>query len=91
MICCPEPDSDVHGIVASTTLPVLRYRLAEMSGEPLPFRHGVPPRLRNEGQLGFKMVKWIQRIEFVESFERMDGDSAATTTTTSFGVPLVST
>ena len=26
-------------------------------------------RLRVENQLGFKMVKWIQAIEFVESVE----------------------
>jgi methionine sulfoxide reductase catalytic subunit len=39
----------------------------EMNSEPLNLLHGAPLRLRVENQLGFKMVKWIQGIEFVES------------------------
>ena len=39
----------------------------EMNGEPLGAQHGPPLRLRVENQLGFKMVKWIRQIEFVES------------------------
>ena len=39
----------------------------EMNFEPLNRLHGAPLRLRVENQLGFKMVKWIQAIEFVES------------------------
>jgi sulfoxide reductase catalytic subunit YedY len=39
----------------------------EMNYEPLNHQHGAPLRLRVENQLGFKMVKWIQAIEFVES------------------------
>ncbi|MCC6764300.1 MAG: molybdopterin-dependent oxidoreductase [Deltaproteobacteria bacterium] len=38
----------------------------EMNGAPLPEAHGAPLRLRVENQLGFKMVKWIRAIEFVE-------------------------
>lgn len=38
-----------------------------MNNSPLPALHGAPLRLRVENQLGFKMVKWIQSIEFVES------------------------
>jgi sulfoxide reductase catalytic subunit YedY len=38
----------------------------EMNDEPLGRLHGAPLRLRVENQLGFKMVKWIQAIEFVE-------------------------
>jgi DMSO/TMAO reductase YedYZ molybdopterin-dependent catalytic subunit/thiosulfate reductase cytochrome b subunit len=38
----------------------------EMNGAPLPIEHGAPVRLRIETQLGFKMVKWIKAIEFVE-------------------------
>ena len=34
---------------------------------PLPEVYGAPLRLRVENQLGYKMVKWIERIEFVES------------------------
>jgi methionine sulfoxide reductase catalytic subunit len=39
----------------------------EMNAEPLSHLHGAPLRLRVENQLGFKMVKWIQAIEFVAS------------------------
>lgn len=41
----------------------------EMNHAPLPALHGAPLRLRVENQLGFKMVKWIQAIEFVESIQ----------------------
>ena len=37
-----------------------------MNGQPLGQLHGAPLRLRVENQLGFKMVKWIEAIEFVE-------------------------
>ena len=37
-----------------------------MNYQPLPHLHGVPLRLRVENQPGFKMVKWIKAIEFVE-------------------------
>ncbi len=39
----------------------------EMNFEPLPLLYGAPLRLRVESQLGYKMVKWIRTIEFVES------------------------
>ena len=39
----------------------------EMNGVPLPAVYGAPLRLRIENQLGYKMVKWIERIEFVRS------------------------
>jgi DMSO/TMAO reductase YedYZ molybdopterin-dependent catalytic subunit len=32
---------------------------------------GAPLRLRCENELGFKMVKWIEAIEFVESFDHL--------------------
>jgi DMSO/TMAO reductase YedYZ molybdopterin-dependent catalytic subunit len=38
----------------------------EMNGGPLPIKHGAPLRLRLETQVGFKMAKWIERIEFLE-------------------------
>jgi DMSO/TMAO reductase YedYZ molybdopterin-dependent catalytic subunit/thiosulfate reductase cytochrome b subunit len=43
----------------------------EMNGEPLPVRHGAPVRLRVEDQLGFKMVKWVRRIELVDDYRRI--------------------
>jgi DMSO/TMAO reductase YedYZ molybdopterin-dependent catalytic subunit/thiosulfate reductase cytochrome b subunit len=45
----------------------------EMNDEALSFGHGAPLRLRNEVQLGFKMVKWIKGIEFVEHFSDFGG------------------
>lgn len=39
----------------------------EMNYRPLADQYGAPLRLRVENQLGFKMVKWIQAIEFVEN------------------------
>jgi len=39
----------------------------EMNYEMLPEIYGAPLRLRIENQLGYKMVKWIERIEFVET------------------------
>jgi DMSO/TMAO reductase YedYZ molybdopterin-dependent catalytic subunit/thiosulfate reductase cytochrome b subunit len=43
----------------------------EMNGEPLNESHGAPLRLRNEHEIGFKQVKWIEAIEFVESFDHL--------------------
>lgn len=40
----------------------------EMNGEPLPIKHGAPLRLRIENQVGFKMAKWVKRIEFVSDY-----------------------
>ena len=45
----------------------------DMNGEALPYGHGAPLRLRNEVQLGFKLVKWIKGIEFVEDFSEIGG------------------
>jgi DMSO/TMAO reductase YedYZ molybdopterin-dependent catalytic subunit/thiosulfate reductase cytochrome b subunit len=39
----------------------------EMNDAPLSQVHGAPIRLRVENQLGFKMVKWIREIRFVET------------------------
>ncbi|MBK0296316.1 molybdopterin-dependent oxidoreductase, partial [Bacillus sp. S34] len=56
---------------------LMRHQLTmlayDMNDEPLTFSHGAPLRLRNEQELGFKMVKWIQGIEFVERFEDVGG------------------
>lgn len=39
----------------------------EMNDVPLSQLHGAPLRLRVENQLGFKMVKWVREIRFVET------------------------
>lgn len=43
----------------------------EMDGEPLPIKFGAPVRLRVETQVGFKMTKWVRRIEFVSDYNRI--------------------
>ena len=60
------PYYDAHPIEQmSYQLTMLAY---DMNGAPLTFGHGAPLRLRNEVQLGFKQVKWIREIEFVDEF-----------------------
>ena len=57
---------DVHEISnMHHALTLLAY---EMNGAPLSVLHGAPLRLRCENQLGFKMAKWIEAIEFVSNF-----------------------
>ena len=45
----------------------------DMNGEPLTVRHGAPLRLRLERQLGYKMAKYIMRIELVRSVTDLHG------------------
>ncbi|OIH85955.1 hypothetical protein BLJ79_03945 [Arthrobacter sp. UCD-GKA] len=45
----------------------------DMNDGELSFGHGAPLRLRNAVQLGFKLVKWIKGIEFVEDFGQFGG------------------
>jgi DMSO/TMAO reductase YedYZ molybdopterin-dependent catalytic subunit/thiosulfate reductase cytochrome b subunit len=60
---------DVHTIQnMKHALTLLAY---EMNGAPLNVSHGAPLRLRCENQLGFKMVKWIQAVEFVHDFAHL--------------------
>jgi DMSO/TMAO reductase YedYZ molybdopterin-dependent catalytic subunit len=47
---------------------VLAY---EMNGESLDIDHGAPVRLRAETQLGYKMVKWLKSIEFVQDYRHI--------------------
>lgn len=62
---------DVHAIESMRhELTLLAY---DMNGEPLTVLHGAPLRLRNEVELGFKMVKWVHAIEFVADFAHLGG------------------
>ena len=49
---------------------ILAYQL---NGQVLPIEHGAPVRLRAERQLGYKMAKYVQRIELVENFDHING------------------
>jgi DMSO/TMAO reductase YedYZ molybdopterin-dependent catalytic subunit len=45
----------------------------DMNDKVLDVPHGAPLRLRVERQLGYKMAKYLMRIEAVESFEKIRG------------------
>lgn len=49
-------------------LTILAY---EMNWKPLSLEHGAPLRLRCERKLGYKMVKYIKSIEFVDDFKHI--------------------
>ncbi|MDN5869567.1 MAG: molybdopterin-binding protein [Nitrococcus sp.] len=44
-----------------------------LNGEELPITYGAPIRLRAERQIGYKMAKYVMRIELVNSFENIEG------------------
>ncbi len=57
---------DAHELVElRRATSILAY---EMNFQPLNEVHGAPLRLRNEAQLGFKMVKWVREIEIVTDY-----------------------
>ena len=45
----------------------------ELNGQRLPIANGAPLRLRVERQLGYKMAKYLMRIELVERFTHIRG------------------
>ena len=45
----------------------------DLNGAPLPVANGAPVRMRVERQLGYKMAKYVMRIELVESFAHIAG------------------
>ena len=59
---------DVAGAYHPQT--ILAY---EMNDKTLPIPYGAPLRLRDERQLGYKMAKYIMRIELVASFAEIGG------------------
>lgn len=71
-----EPDSiaggyfygTIHMDLARDPQTILAY---EMNGQPVPITHGAPVRLRVETQLGFMMVKYIKRIEFIADYRNL--------------------
>jgi sulfoxide reductase catalytic subunit YedY len=67
---------DAAGRPFHETLPIEMARLPqtilayEMNFQPLPLNYGWPLRLRVETPLGFKMVKWLRYIDFIEDFSQ---------------------
>ena len=43
----------------------------ELNDKPLPIQNGAPLRLRLERQLGYKMAKYVMRLEIVKDFSRI--------------------
>jgi len=43
----------------------------EMNGQPLPYEHGAPCRLRLETKVGYKMVKYLRQIDLVHSLDEV--------------------
>ena len=50
----------------------------EMNGAQLPLAHGAPLRLRVERQLGYKMAKFLTRIEVVDRFDHIGRGNGGT-------------
>ncbi len=48
-----------------------------MNGKPLPVENGAPLRVRVERQLGYKMAKYIQRIEAVSTLDNIHGGNGS--------------
>jgi DMSO/TMAO reductase YedYZ molybdopterin-dependent catalytic subunit len=63
-----EPDSPYYESIdffdALHPQTILAY---EMDGHPLPIAYGAPLRLRLERQLGYKMAKYIMRVELTDT------------------------
>lgn len=75
--CADQMDEAGHAYYESVALKdafhpqtILAY---EWNGVLLPIRYGAPIRLRLERQLGYKMAKYVMRIQLVESFESIAG------------------
>ena len=45
----------------------------ELNDRPVPIANGAPLRMRIERQLGYKMAKYVMRIELVDSFDHIHG------------------
>lgn len=42
----------------------------EMNDKPLPYTFGAPLRIRIESYVGYKMIKWIRSLEWVDDYKR---------------------
>jgi len=74
---CADPDEDGQHYYESIDFEdayhpqtILAY---ELNGKTLPIAHGAPVRLRVERQLGYKMAKYVMRVELVESVASIAG------------------
>src|SRR5271170_2667433 len=68
--CGAQATGALHRILIDAFHPqtILAY---EMNYAPLKVGHGAPLRLRVERQLGYKMAKYIMRIEAIDDFAKI--------------------
>jgi methionine sulfoxide reductase catalytic subunit len=70
-------------ILARHRQTILAY---DLNDSPLPLRHGAPLRLRVETQLGYKMVKYLRRIELISDYRTVgEGQGGSREDTQFFG------
>lgn len=74
---CADPDRSGRKYYESIDFDDARHPQTllayDMNDRPLDIGHGAPIRLRLERQLGYKMAKYITRIELVDSLEAIGG------------------
>ncbi len=67
-----DPTTKFYEIIPLETAQQEQTLLAyEINNRPLTVEHGAPLRLRVEVQYGYKMVKWLESIEFIENFHQV--------------------
>jgi len=82
---CADTDADINGPSGNTDLHYYEsldlieathpqtILATSMNGAPLAVPHGAPVRVRAERQLGYKMAKYVERIELVADFAHING------------------
>ena len=68
-----EPEKYYESIDLEDALHPQTILAYELNDEVLPIKNGAPLRVRIERQLGYKMAKYIMRIEVVSAFENIRG------------------
>ena len=68
-----SPDKYYESIDLEDALHPQTILAYDLKGEVLPIRNGAPLRVRIERQLGYKMAKYLMRIEVVTSFAGIRG------------------
>jgi DMSO/TMAO reductase YedYZ molybdopterin-dependent catalytic subunit len=66
-----KPDSYYESIDFTDAYHPQTILASELNGVALPEDHGAPLRVRVERQLGYKMAKYIHRIELVEDYAKI--------------------
>ena len=65
------PDSYYEVLTLDEVLDPQTILAYEMNWKPLPLEHGAPCRLRIETKTGYKMVKYLTAVEFIDDVRRV--------------------